>query len=394
MSLEVFQLLDNEPFDNSIKKRDYLKIYNQQGANLKNSDQNVEFIFGENNSYHQIGGSYLEFHITVRRNDKIDFDDDSAIRLTNNAFAYVFKEARLITTAGSDLEHNIFVGQVSTIMRTLTFKDGDLLSQFDKITESMGANEAATGDIITNTSLQKMLISNHNNVGQEVKRCKIKGQLSLEHIFGFCIAFKKVTKNLGFHITFKTANPQGFIYNTIAKGDQINVKINSLYLFVPFLIPSTETQLSFNESIENNYRILFDEWYTERRIVTDQTYQVDTGGAQSVNSPKNLICSHQTHHRSNKPNKRRNLSIFDDLNAIKYFVEIDGQRYPRDSVLTNYDLNDFIDQYRNLKLFYKEYVGEELLNPFVSYPDMKTKYPIQAIDLRFQFDHITPKKFK
>ena len=39
-----------------------------------------------------------------------------------------------------------------------------------------------------------------------------------------------------------------------------------------------------------------------------------------------------------------------------------------------------------------EYVGEELLNPFISYTDMKNKYPIQIIDLRFQVDHINPKK--
>ena len=71
--------------------------------------------------------------------------------------------------------------------------------------------------------------------------------------------------------------------------------------------------------------------------------------------------------------KKNNISIFDNLNVSKYFVEIDGQRYPRDSILTNYPLNDYIDQYRDLKLFYKEDVGEELLNPFVSYPDMKTK---------------------
>ena len=78
----------------------------------------------------------------------------------------------------------------------------------------------------------------------------------------------------------------------------------------------------------------------------------------------------------------------------KYFVEIDGQRYPRESVLTNYAENDYIDQYRVLKLFYKEYVGEELLSPFVSYTDMKIKYSIQVIDLRYQADHITPEKIQ
>ena len=48
--------------------------------------------------------------------------------------------------------------------------------------------------------------------------------------------------------------------------------------------------------------------------------------------------------------------------------------------------------YRDLQLFYKEYVGEELLTPFISYTDMKIKYPIQLIDLRFRFDHFNPMK--
>ena len=135
--LEDFQLLDNEPFDNSVVKRDFLKVYHQQGAQLNQSDQNVEFIFGENNNYHQLGSAYLEFDITIRRNDGNNFGANDAIRLTNNGLAYVFKEARLSTTSGSDLEHNKFVGQVSTNMRCLTNKDGDLLSQFDNINEKV-----------------------------------------------------------------------------------------------------------------------------------------------------------------------------------------------------------------------------------------------------------------
>ena len=391
MSLEDFQLLDNESFDNSIIKRDFLKIYHQQGAQLNDADQNIEFIFGENNNFHQIGNSYLEFDITVRAQNVADaFDEDSPIRITNNGFAYVFQEARL-STSTTDLEHNKYVGQISTIMKLISSRDGDLLSQFDNINEGVGANDAATADNIRTTSLNKMLITNHEN---DADRGKIRGQLPLSDIFGFCRTFKKVTKNLGFRITLKTANLQDIIYTTIAAATPINVTINSLYLFVPFLIPTTETQLMFNESIQNNYRIFFDEWYTERRIVTDQIFQVDIGSAQSINSPKYLICAHQTEARSALPNKRNNISIFDNINVRKYFIEIDGQRYPRDNVLTNYAENDYIDQYRDLKLFYKEYIGEELLSPFISYPDMKTKYPIQVIDLRFQADHISPKKIQ
>ena len=49
MSLDDFQLIDNEPLDNSINKRNFTKTYQRQGDQLNQSDQNIEFIFGENN---------------------------------------------------------------------------------------------------------------------------------------------------------------------------------------------------------------------------------------------------------------------------------------------------------------------------------------------------------
>ena len=379
MSLEDFQLIDNEPIDNSIVKRDFTKVYHQCGANLNDVNQNVEFIFGENNNYRQIGNAYLEFDITVR-NDAGNFTNASVIRLVNNAFAYCFKEAYLTTTGGMDIEVNKYVGPVSTIMRMITSKDSDLSSYFDKNGESVIDND---------NPLKKILINNH---AVEANKGKIKGQLPLEHIFGFCKTFKKITKNLGFHLIFKMNDLQDILFTTIA--DDINVTINSLYLYVPQLIPSTSTQVMFNEAIMNNYTITFDSWYTERKISNDgRELQVDIGSAQHINSPKYLIAAFQTNARTS-PNKASNPAIFDDKHVTKYFVEIDGIRYPKDGVLINYEENSYLDQYRDLKLFYKEYVGEDLMNPYISYPDMKYLYPIQITDLRYQVDHITPKKIQ
>ena len=134
MSLEDFQLLDNEPLDKNIIESDFTKIYHQQGAQINQSDQNPEFIFGENKN--QIGNGYLEFDITVRKFDGTNFHNNGPVRLVNNGFAFCFKEARLSTTIGSDFEHNKYFGQVSFIMRLITNKDGDLLSQFDNISEN------------------------------------------------------------------------------------------------------------------------------------------------------------------------------------------------------------------------------------------------------------------
>ena len=86
------------------------------------------------------------------------------------------------------------------------------------------------------------------------------------------------------------------------------------------------------------------------------------------------------------------MAIFDTNHVTKYFVEIDGARYPRDGVSTNFGKNSYLDQYRDIKIFYRENVGEQLINPYISYIVMKNFYPIQVTDLRLQVDHITPKK--
>ena len=174
MSLEDFQLLDKEPFDNSIIKRDFTKIHHQQGAQLNQSVQNIEFFFGENNNYHQIDNGYLERIITVRKSDTAKLHIEDPIRLVNNGYAFCFKEARLSTSIGSDIENNKFCGQVSTIMKVLSNKDDDLLSQFGNNNANDIPFLERLADLppqIRSTPHQKKLIDNHLDANKR----KIKG---------------------------------------------------------------------------------------------------------------------------------------------------------------------------------------------------------------------------
>ena len=75
-----------------------------------------------------------------------------------------------------------------------------------------------------------------------------------------------------------------------------------------------------NESIQNNYKVSYDDWYSERRIVTDAIYQVDIGSAQSVKSLNYLICSHQRAMRLNLPNKIVNTTFFEHLDLRKFLL--------------------------------------------------------------------------
>ena len=236
--------------------------------------------------------------------------------------------------------------------------------------------------------IKKMLIDNHTNANKGT----IKRYLYLEDIFGFCNTFKKVTKNLGFHLSFKRNDLQDIIYTSMT--DDIIVTINNLYLYVPNLTPSVETQVMFTEATPNNYKISYDEWFTERQIISDTITQLDIGSSQNVQSPEYLIGAHQTKERIDGAISTKNVAIFDNLALRKNFIEKDGQRYPPDSPFMNYEQIDYIEQYKDLKLFFKEYLGEQLMSPFISYPDMKTKYPIEIMDLRHQSGHITPKKIQ
>ena len=388
MSAEDFQLIDDSKIDDSIIKRDFIKIYHQHGAEVNSENQNIKFYFGENLNYIQIGNAYLESDILVRKADATNFTNVDEIRLVNNALAYVFQEARLSTSAGTEIEHNKNLGVVSTVMRLLTEKDGDLSSYFDKI------NEAEDG--IGDSTLKKLRIDSHTN---EDNKGKIRANLPLEYIFGFCKTFKKITKGLGFELQLKTSNEKhNILYRTLG-GNDVNVTISSIYIYIyiPSLVPSAEQQQMFNEAIRENFTLSFDAWVTDRKPVnTGNEYQLDIGSASNINIPQYLIVDHQKTQRDNpaRPSNQFNNANFDHVDVKRYFVEIDDVRYPKNPVETNFSENKYLDQYRDPRIFYKEYNGESLLHPFISYLDMKTFYPIQVIDLRFQIDYVTPKKIR
>ena len=203
-------------------------------------------------------------------------------------------------------------------MKILTNKNGDLSFYFDKIDE--------TQDGITNSTLKHMLINSHTN---EDNKGKIRANLPLEHIIGFCKTFQKIAKGLGFELQLKTSNEKQNILYTTLGGNDVNVTINSFYLYIPSLVPSAEHRQIFNEAIRENFTLSFDAWVTDRKPVnTGNEYQLDKGSAFNINIPLYLTVAHQKTQRDNlarSPNQFNN-AVFDHVVVKRYFVEIDGVR--------------------------------------------------------------------
>ena len=61
----------------------------------------------------------------------------------------------------------------------------------------------------------------------------------------------------------------------------------------------------FNEATEKNYKIPYEELYTERRLIIDMIVQADNRSAQQVSSPKNLIFALQARDSLDSPRKQK-----------------------------------------------------------------------------------------
>ena len=79
----------------------------------------------------------------------------------------------------------------------------------------------------------------------------------------FFKTFRKITKNLGFHITFKTADLQDIIYTSLAID--IEVATKKLYLYIPIFVPSAEMPAMLNKP---NKKSLFYRSSTRIEIVS------------------------------------------------------------------------------------------------------------------------------
>ena len=148
-----------------------------------------------------------------------------------------------------------------------------------------------------------------------------------------------------------------------------------------------------NDSFQKCFTLSFDSWTAAIKIFdTQQETKVRMSAAQFIISPKCSILAHQTPVRFAIANKTNKVAIFEKPFFWKIFVGIDGVIYPRDVLNIDYASNDFPDQNRDPKLFYKGYVVEELMIILKIYWYEKN-YSIQVIDLRFRVARVNPKKF-
>ena len=225
-------------------------------------------------------------------------------------------------------------------MSLVTPKDGDLSTYFDIIDESENG--------INISSMQKILNDNHT----EANRGLIRGHPLLEYILGFARSFKKITKVLGFESDLRTTHRKPDILYTTLGDNDVNVTISSISLFVPQVIPSTETQYIINEAISKTFSLSYESCTTDCKPAdTARDIQIDISSESIINFPFYPIAAHQKTQRPDPANPANNLSnnrfnnaTFDHVEVRKYYSEIDSIRYPKNPIMVIFEENIYLEK--------------------------------------------------
>ena len=95
MIAQDFQILDDTVIDDSIRKRNFVKICDQHGVQENIQNQKIEFCCGEKLNYNQICYAFLELNIELREPDRSISTDADEIRLILLLLKF-FKNERLL----------------------------------------------------------------------------------------------------------------------------------------------------------------------------------------------------------------------------------------------------------------------------------------------------------
>ena len=184
----------------------------------------------------------------------------------------------------------------------------------------------------------------------------------------------KIIKELEFELELRTSTKKQNIFYTLF-DEIVNVTISSLSLHIPTFLPSSEIHMIIEDAYQKTFTLSFESLTKDRKpSTTGKQFQLDIQSSSVVNAPLFFIAAHQKTERidpaelaKNLWNKRFKMAIFDNVSFKKYFAEIDGIIYPKGPNNFIDTENFYLNQYRDLKFFYEEIFGEQLLSPVITY---------------------------
>ena len=343
-----------------------------------------------------------QFYINMPREDSVisllnsyvelDFDvlhagtnnryvDGNNIRLVNLGPIALFNNYKLTTSLGKHLE-KIDHAHIVTLMYKL-------------LISSKESHDLSIGFDRDRNRRQRELTINKTQKG------KYHVRIYLKDVFGFPEYQDKGTYGLGYKLTL-TRNTNNAV---LKKDNAINlgrIKINGIEWYVPHYTPSMQQQSILSKQIINKTPTEIK--YPERSVFmkevnTQNFWTFELGTQEGINILSWIFVAFQQNDRQHDQNL--NNDTFIRLPVISAQVVIGLERYPDSGMLLNYDDDNYVQGYGQIKEAFKSLTKDDILQPYISEDDFRSSnegnnigYNIYSFDIRYKknFENSQPVK--
>ena len=194
----------------------------------------------------------------------------------------------------------------------------------------------------------------------------------LKDIFGFAECQEKATYGLGYKLTL-TRNEDDAVIDKAGGIAEVRTRIDHIHWSVPQYTPSIQQQSTLSKQFLS--KTPTELRYVERSVfmkeVNNQNlWNVELGSHENMNVPIWIIIGFQQRDRHDSQNL--NNDTFCRLPVVSAQCNIGVGKYPDNSILLNYDNDDYSQGYHQIKEAFKVLTKDDILQPYISEGDFRT----------------------
>ena len=368
----MFKLNDKNEIIRDILKCDYIRYSPSEISTINTTNSQVYINIPREDSVISLLNSYLELDFDVlHAGTNNRYVDGNKIRLVNLGPIALFSNYKLTTSSGKHLENIDHAHKVTSMYKFLT--------------SSKGSDDLSIGFDRDRNRRQREFTNNKTQKG------KYHVRIYRKDVFGFAEYQNKGTYGLGYKLTL-TRNTNNAVLNKDSAINLGRIKINAIEWYVPHYNPSIQQQSILSKQIINKTPTEIN--YPERSVFmkevnTQNFWSFELGTQENISIPSWMFVAFQQNDRQHDQNLNNDTLV--RLPVISAQVVIGTERYPDNSILLNYEDDDYSQGYGQIKEAFKALTKDNILQPYITDHDFRSSndgndigYNLHAFDIRYQ----------
>ena len=253
------------------------------------------------------------------------------------------------------------------------------------LSSSKGSDDLSIG-FDRSRDRRKQELTNKKNI-----KSKYHLRIYLRDNFGFAGYQEKGTYGLGYKLTL-TRNTDNAVLNKDNAANNARIKINTLEWYIPHYTPSLDEYTKLQTQIKNKTPTNLhypDRSVFMKEVNTQNFWTFELGTQEGINVRVWIYVVFQQMDRQNDQNL--NNDTFYRMPVTSAQCIIGTEKYPDNSILLNYNDDNYSQGYGQVKGAYKALTKDDILQPYITEGDFRSSndgdiigYNIHCFDIRYQ----------